>query len=71
MMKAYIILIFFTLVFTNIAGCSSRAWYEGLRETERQNCYKKKNSTETLECLNKVNDMSYDQYQKELESSKK
>ena len=37
---------------------------------ERQNCYKIESPTERQECLNKVDETSYDQYQKERERSK-
>ncbi len=62
-------LMFLVSIFIYFSGCSYRSWYEGLRETERQNCYKIENSIERQECLDRVDEMSYDQYQKEREKT--
>jgi len=70
MTKGFLALIFFAYVFISFSGCSYRAWYDGLREAECQNCYKIESPTERQECLDKVNKTSYDQYQKERERSK-
>lgn len=51
-------------------GCTYRAWYEGLQERERQECYKYIGQDETTKCLDEVN-VKYDQYQKDRESLKK
>lgn len=48
-----------------VAGCSSRGLYEGMREVERQNCYKMENLSERQACLERVDETSYDQYQRE------
>ena len=69
MLKIFLTILFFTIVFITFPGCTYRAWYEGFRETERQNCYKIENSTERLQCLDRVNNMSYEQYQKERKES--
>jgi len=62
-------LMFLASISIYFSGCSYRSWYEGLRETERQNCYKIENSIERQECLDRVDEMSYDQYQKEREKT--
>jgi hypothetical protein len=51
-------------------GCSSRSWYEGFREMERQKCYEMENPSEMQECLERVDGTSYDQYQRAREESK-
>jgi hypothetical protein len=71
MKKKLLALIFLAFIYIYFSGCSYRAWYEGFRETERQNCYKIENSIERQQCLDRVDEMSYDQYQKEREKAKK
>ncbi|MEE4359717.1 MAG: hypothetical protein V2I97_24820 [Desulfococcaceae bacterium] len=68
-MKRFAGFMFLAYICICFSGCSYRSWYEGLMETERQNCYKIENRTERQECLDSVGDMSYDQYQKEREIS--
>jgi len=50
-------------------GCTSRAWYEGMRERQRQDCYKYQSRDEIQRCLDRVNTMSYDEYKREREKS--
>jgi len=69
MVKKFHILLFFWLVFVTFPGCSSRSWFEGFREMERQNCYKMESPAERQECLDRLDETSYDQYQKEREGS--
>ena len=61
---------FFAYVFFGFSGCTYRAWYEGFRELERQNCYKIASPREQKECLEKFDEASYDQYKREREVSK-
>jgi len=49
-------------------GCSRRAWYEGLQETQRRDCYKLPNHAEIQDCLERVDTGTYEQYQKDRES---
>lgn len=48
-------------------GCSTRAWFEGLKERERSRCYQKVSSDEIESCLKQVEAMSYDQYKESIE----
>jgi hypothetical protein len=64
------VFLFYVYVSMGLAGCTPRSWFEGLRETERQNCYKIMSPTERQECLDKL-DESYGQYQHEREEAKK
>lgn len=50
-------------------GCTHKAWYEMLREQQRQMCYRQPNQTTTTQCLDRVNNMSYEQYNRLLEES--
>ncbi len=49
------------------AGCSYRAWYEGFQSSARQDCYKHKSDDEIQTCLDQVNAMDYDDYQRSRE----
>ena len=50
-----------------IQGCTYRAWYAGLQETQRQECYKNTATGEIQECLGRVNSTTYDEYMKSRE----
>jgi hypothetical protein len=52
-------------------GCNRRAWYEGLRDMQRQECYKYSDSFEVQDCLDRVNSMTYDEYEKNRSAKKK
>ena len=54
-----------------IQNCTYRAWYEGFKVQQRQACYKIDSSIERQECLDRVDDMTYDQYTKEREDNTK
>lgn len=44
------------------AGCSSRAWYQGLQERQRQQCYLLGSQREVQACLERVARLDYDEY---------
>lgn len=71
MTKKFFTPIILGLVFISFSGCSSRAWYEGFREAERQNCYKIGSQSERRECLDRVNGRSFEQYKKDRDESLK
>ena len=52
------------------AGCTYRAWYEGLKEREREECYRSTNQADVQKCLDRVNGKSYDDYEKERAGTK-
>lgn len=64
-------LLLFVSVLVAGPGCSSRSWYEGFREMERQNCYELESPSERQACLERVDETSYGQYEKEREASKR
>jgi hypothetical protein len=46
-----------------LQGCTYQAWYIGFQEQQRQLCYKNTvNTSETQQCLDRVNNTTYDQY---------
>jgi hypothetical protein len=49
-------------------GCSYRAWYEGFKERERQECYKHLNHGDIASCLERVESMSYDEYKRSTDN---
>lgn len=51
-----------------IQSCTYRAWYEGLQERERQECYKNTAGSEIQKCLDRVNSTTYDEYMKNREN---
>ena len=44
------------------SGCSYRAWYQGLQDRQRLECYLLQGEAEVQRCLERVNAMSYDDY---------
>lgn len=60
-----LLLIFPTLV---AQGCTYQAWYEGFKERERQECYKHPDNSDVESCLERVNNLSYEQYKKSRSS---
>ena len=50
-------------------GCTYRAWYEGLRERQRQDCYRSPSQSEVQKCLESVNSTTYDDYMKSRKDS--
>lgn len=49
-------------------GCTRQAWFEGLKERERQRCHSHVSQDEIERCLDRVETMRYDQYQKSRET---
>jgi hypothetical protein len=50
-------------------GCTYRAWYEGFREKQRQDCYQNTSQDGIQRCLDQVNETTYDQYKKSRKGS--
>ena len=46
------------------AGCTWRSWYEGLRDQQRQECYQQSGQDRIQTCLDRVNAMTYDDYER-------
>ena len=51
-------------------GCTRQAWYEGLQNRERQECYNSQSQGEAQKCLERVNSTTYDQYKIDKENGR-
>lgn len=47
-----------------LQGCTYRAWFEGFKAQQRQECYKYAAPSERQSCLDRVNRMTYDEYER-------
>ena len=45
-----------------LSGCTSRSWYEGFQAQQRLQCDRYVERYEAQRCLEKVNQLTYDQY---------
>lgn len=54
-----------------VQGCTTRAWYEGFKTSQRQQCYKRISQDEIQRCLDRVNGTTYDDYQKAREEARR
>ncbi len=52
-----------------IQGCTSRAWYEGFKEQQRQECYRNLSQSELQKCLDNANSTTYDDYTRSRKDS--
>lgn len=48
----------------HLAGCSTEAWYEGMKRGAENECYRLPPG-ESEACLKRVNDKTYQEYEKE------
>ena len=64
MVKRFLSLMLVISSFFVIQGCTYQAWYEGLREHQRQECYKHISNDVVERCLENVENMTYEQYLK-------
>jgi len=46
-----------------VAGCSTKAWYEGMRLGAQNDC-RRQPSGEAEQCLSRVNTMTYEDYER-------
>ena len=52
-----------------IGGCTTQAWYEGMKQSAVNNCDKQPPGARE-ECLSRVNQKSYNDYEKERAANK-
>jgi hypothetical protein len=52
-------------------GCTYRVWYGMLQERQRQECYENVGMSAIQKCLDRVDGMTYDEYVKSREDSKR
>lgn len=50
-----------------IQGCTYQAWYEGMREHQRNECHKHISNDAVQRCLDNIENMTYEQYMKSRE----
>lgn len=48
---------------TGVAGCSTKAWYEGMRLGAQNDC-RRQPPGEAEQCLSRVNAMTYEDYER-------
>lgn len=58
------------LAVATLSACAQQAWYEGIKQNQRQDCYKSPPG-EREECLRRVGDKSYDDYRREKQETQK
>ena len=53
-----------------VQGCGSRAWYDGFKEQQRQDCLRHESRSEVQECLEGSQGLTHDQYREEVKGSR-
>lgn len=53
-----------------LAGCTAKVWYEGFQSQQRTACDKYPQRYEVQRCLDKLNNLPYDQYKNQLDGLK-
>jgi hypothetical protein len=61
---------FLVLTALGVSACTQRAWYEGARQSQRNECYKMPPSARE-ECLKALESESYDEYQRQRQEQLK
>ena len=69
MVKISLFLILVTSFSFVIQGCTYQAWYEGLRENQRNECHKHISDDAVQRCLDNIENITYEQYMKSREIS--
>ena len=67
-MNRFIILFFISII---CSGCSYRAWYNGFQMEQQRKCYANQDQGSVQQCLDKVNNLPYDDYNRQREESLK
>jgi hypothetical protein len=67
--KQTTMLICLPLFMTTITGCTTQAWYEGVKKNAENNC-RSQPSSESERCLEKLNNKTYEEYEKERSGQK-
>ena len=69
MVKISLFLTLFISIIFVIQGCTYQAWYEGMRENQRNECYKHISDDAVQRCLDNIENITYEQYMKSREIS--
>jgi len=64
MVKISLLLTLVTIVSFMTQGCTYQAWYEGLREHQRNECHKHISNDTVQRCLDNIENMTHEQYMK-------
>ena len=67
MTKSLTTLLLAVCVYFSFQACTYKAWYEGFKEGQRQDCYKIEDPNERLDCIDRVNSMTYEEYKRTRE----
>lgn len=65
-----IFLCFVLLMAVVVSACTQRAWYEGAKQSQRNECYKMPLSARE-ECLKALDSETYDEYQRQRQEELK
>lgn len=68
-MKRAIFISCITLSSVLVSACSTEAWYEGVKQSAKDNCRNQPPSA-VDECLSRLNDQSYQDYEKARSGTK-
>jgi len=71
MIKRMALLLLAAGTFLGSQGCTYRAWYEGLKERQRQECYQTPGQSELRKCLASIDSITYDEYMRSRKDSNK
>ena len=69
MTKKLLTLLLAGCVCFSFQGCTYKAWYEGFKEGQRQDCNKIESPSERQECIERVNSRTYEEYKKTQDDS--
>ena len=61
---------FAVLMALEITGCTQQAWYEGVKQSQRNECYKAPPAARE-ECLKALDSETYDEYQRKRQEELK
>ena len=67
-MKILLIILLLPPALFLLQACSTQGWYEGMRDSQRQECYRLISTSEINQCLERVDGKSYDQYRQERDA---
>jgi hypothetical protein len=67
--KQSIVLTPFAFFLFTICGCTSQAWYDGVKEGAKNEC-RSQPPSEVDRCLEKLNNKTYEEYEKERSGQK-
>ena len=67
--KQLLVLITFASFILITAGCTTKAWYEGVKEGAKNNC-RSQPPGEVEACLERLNNKTYEEYEKERSGQK-